>query len=569
MGRKREVITYKGALRGKYLSEDDCDKLDSLLDIWEAGGSVPDLTHVITNLTDEQIDFVSREKIPVPLDEVENGTVRDYQTVAVAFSYFAKRCMIGSSVGLGKTVISAGLLNLLFVEYQKRGQDFSFLFLTETSALKQHEREFIRFTNLPVWRTTGERSAVQKILDGVGLDSRPNIVGSHSLLTQNLFYDAVEEYRNRWGRNPFDIVIVDESSRVGVATGPFGGVKSKLYANTKWFIKDIDRVIGLNATPFEKNLMTFFGQLSLLDDSLMPTKTAFMDRYVVTAYQGRAWAEPTGEYRNEDEFRNLIRYRYLNQTRKDIGGTIEDSSAELIEVDLTDVQKKLLKETSMPHMVYDAPWYFDDNEYGVNTGSTNKLKVLNEAVVKAVVERGNCLVYCHYKEAQYGVQYYLESRGDLYVEVLNGSMSFEEKNEIIDRFKSGEIQVLITNVQKGLNFGHCNDLIFYAPIGNPNTMVQVEGRITRELDIKNKHVKVIVTRGTEADQFRKSIAQTALASETFAGADQSLVLNLLKKEGAKVKSSKGGAESVPEWLNSGGRDAKIDENALVDVEIEW
>ena len=567
MARKREVITYNGALRGKYLTESDCQRLDMLLSIWERGGSIPDLAGVITNLNSEEVNQVL--ETGVPIEEPEKGRLRDYQTVAVAYAYFAKRCMIGSSVGLGKTVITAGLLNLLKIEKEKKegenGEKFSFLFLTDTNTIKQHEREFTKFTNMVCKATTGEKGRVAKLLGNTGLDERPNIIGSHSLLTQALFFDAVEEYRNKWGKNPFDIVVVDESSRVGVATGPFGGVKSKLYANTKWLIKDLDRVIGLNATPFEKNLMTFFGQLNLLDDTLMPTKTAFIDRYVVTAYQGRAWAEPTGEYKNEEEFQDLIRYRYLNQTRKDIGGVIEESSAELIEVDLTDVQKKLLRETSMPHMVYDAPWYFDDNEYGVNTGSTNKLKVLNEEVAKAVVERGNCLVYCHYKEAQYGVQYYLESRGDMTVEVLNGSMSFQEKNEAIDRFTSGETQVLVTNVQKGLNFNNCNDLIFYAPIGNPNTMVQVEGRITRELNIVDKHVKVIVTKGSEAEQFRKSIAQTALASETFAGADHSLVLNLLKKESLKAANG-GKGKKQPDWVPD---KAKKEPEKVETLNIEW
>ena len=331
------------------------------------------------------------------------GILRDYQTVGVAYAFFAKRCMIGASVGMGKTLISAGLVNLLKTEKEKRGEPFSFLFLTETNTLKQHEREFVRFTNQVVWRTTGAKDQVNRVLENVGLESRPNIIGSHSLLTQPLFYEAIEKYRREHGRNPFDIVIVDESSRVGVATGPFGGVTSKMYKNAKWLVQDLDRVIGLNATPFEKNLLTFFGQLNLLDDSLMPTKTDFMSRYVVTAYRGRAWPEPTGEYRNEEEFKQLIRYRYLNQTRTDVGGEIIGSTAELIEVDLTPVQRELLRKTSMPHMVFDAPWYFSE-DYNENLGSTNKLKVLNELVVEAVTKRENCLVYCHYKEALYGVK---------------------------------------------------------------------------------------------------------------------------------------------------------------------
>ena len=136
------------------------------------------------------------------------------------------------------------------------------------------------------------------------------------------------------------------------------------------------------------------------------------------------------------------------------------------------------------------------------------------------------LVYTTLKEPHKYLKRFLAEHG-FSAEIMNGSTPINIRNEIIDAFKRKDIRILITNVQRGLNFGACNHCIFYNYDGIPNNMVQFEGRITRDFNIIDKHVYMIVTRGDEKRKLLTEIARRANASNEFAGSDFSMVLDLL------------------------------------------
>lgn len=146
------------------------------------------------------------------------------------------------------------------------------------------------------------------------------------------------------------------------------------------------------------------------------------------------------------------------------------------------------------------------------------------------------MIYTRYKEAQFAIQFVLNDYG-IESAILNGDSSQDAREDIINSFKLGDIRVLITNVQKGLNFGNCDYCIFYDYDPNPNKMVQFEGRITRSYNIDNKHVYLILSRGKELTNFKKVVAERAEASDIFAGSDFSCVLSILL-DGNKIENLK-------------------------------
>ena len=133
-------------------------------------------------------------------------------------------------------------------------------------------------------------------------------------------------------------MIIDESGSI------LGNSNSGIYQNAKAMSDMFDRVILLNATPFEKELIMYYNQLSFVDDSLLPSKTTFQKRYVDMDYSG-IYPRPTGKYKNESEFKNLVAYRYFGRTRKSIGATMEDCTVDVVLSDLSDLQKEMLKRT--------------------------------------------------------------------------------------------------------------------------------------------------------------------------------------------------------------------------------
>ena len=304
-------------------------------------------------------------------------------------------------------------------------------------------------------------------------------------------------------------------------------------SNTKTYkeasqIRDMfDRVILLNATSFEKELGMFYNQLNFDDKTFLPTKTAFSKEYEVKDFRG-AYPRFTGEYKNQDKFRELINYRYFARTRRGSGAKMTNCTAKVLVSPLSSEQKELLKITSIPNMVYDCPSYFGT---GIETNevTTPKLGDLVSLITKDLKDVNSILIYAEYKEAQLCIQNILNEY-DVNALILNGDSSIDERNSVINAFKKGEIRVLITNVQKGLNFGNCDYCIFYDFDSNPNRMVQFEGRMTRSYNIENKHVFLLVSRGKELKNLKKVVANRAKASDVFAGSDFSCVLSILLDE---------------------------------------
>ena len=303
-------------------------------------------------------------------------------------------------------------------------------------------------------------------------------------------------------------------------------MSTKTYANGKHLADDFDWVVVMNATPFETNLRTFYAQLNFCDETLLPAKTVFQNLYEEKSYNHfGGYPKFNGKYKNANIFKNQVKYRYLARTRKGLGAVMRDCTAEVIESPLSPIQKELLKKTSMPQMVYDCPSYFDETIV-MDRNNTPKLGSLLDLINNDFKNEKTILVYSRYKESQRGIMEALLNEG-ISCEIMNGDTDIDEKNKIISQFKMGDFRVLITNVQKGLNFGDCNVCIFYSYDPNTNKMVQFEGRTTRSVDIVGKHSRVLVSSGKERNRFDKGLADRAKGSDAFAGSDYSCVLMLL------------------------------------------
>lgn len=519
MGRKRELIYYKDRLQGKYLDNETCDKLDSVRKLDKKNGYISDLKNIIYVLDPSEVELIKQTGTNDFIDfEGKRGELENVQTTGVAFMFFAKRAILGDSVGLGKTVEVCALCNLLESNAMKEGMEFRFLYLTNKNIVSQSRDEIIKFTGNYVETVYGEKPKVQKFIKNNYTELRSSVVGSHSLIKSVDFQEYLRGFISDCGENPFDILIIDESGDI------LSNTATQMYKQASYLAKMFDRIILLNATAFEKDLRSFYSQLNFIDDSLLPTKTEFQKTYEVYDYCG-PYPTFSGKYKNADMFRTLVEYRYISRTRKGIGAEMKDCTAEIVEVPLSQSQRWLLSKVSMPQMVYDCPSYFN---MGINTDidTTPKLRALLDLLNGELNGKGSILIFSRYKEAQRAIQDMLNLYG-YYCEIMNGDTSQKERDNLINRFKIGDIPILVTNVQKGLNFGNCNNCIFYDYDPNPNKMVQFEGRMTRSFDIVDKHVYLLLSKGEELRTFKNIVGDRAKASDLFAGSDFSCVLSLL------------------------------------------
>lgn len=518
MARKKEVILENGRYSGKYLSVEDCQRLEKIIQLSKEENSIiDDLKHIIYDLVPSEIEFIDSCRDGEVLKEKREGTLTGLQTIGVAFMYFSKRCLLGDSVGLGKTVQVCGLLNMLERDKAKEGYEFRFLYLTEKNLVEKTKRKLIQFTGNYVRDVYGDKAKVKEFVGENENELLYSVVGSHSLLNSVDFQEFFTMYETLYGYNPFDIIIIDES-------GVLGNSSTQISKNAKFLINKFERVVLMNATAFQDKLSSYYNQLSLVDDSFLPTKTAFDKEYVIYDYTG-PYPKPSGKYKNAERFQDLVGYRYFARTRKSSGAVMKDCTAEMFISELSPMQKKLLTLTSMPRMVFDCPSYFG-KQYETNRETTPKLNDLLGLVQGKLSNVDSILIYSFYKESQSVIQNALRAYG-IESTIMNGSTDIAEKNAIINKFEMKDIRILITNVQKGLDFGNCNHCIFYSYDSSPSNMVQFEGRMTRSYDIIDKHVYFLISKGRELNSFKNAISDKAKAGDIFAGSDFSCVLSLL------------------------------------------
>ena len=205
---------------------------------------------------------------------------------------------------------------------------------------------------------------------------------------------------------------------------------------------------------------------------------------------------------------------------------MKNCTAKVVEVPLSSTQKKLLDLVQMPQMVYDYPKYFTFNNI---TEDSPKINALVSLIKEEMQEEKTILVYTVYKDVQRDLKERLEKEG-ITAEFMNGDTPIEIRNNLIKGFEEQKYRVLITTVQRGMDFDNCNSAIFYSYDPSPAKMVQFEGRMTRSFNIKNKRVFIIVTKGRELKRLKTIITERAQASKDFAESDFSLVLDLLTEE---------------------------------------
>lgn len=520
----KDSKAYKGCLR-----DTQCENLLAL----EGVGAVPSLKHCITSLTLTQISDLKEQaktytKAHKTLKgftytfkgEVQTGTLTDTQTVGVAFMYFAERMILGDEGGTGKTVQSAGVLNLLTKEYKKSGKaPFRYLFVTEKTPASQIRDKLIKFTGEYVGLIESAEEKARNTFYSLNPDGFEfNYVCTHALLENPEFIVYLAKYG-------IDALVFDESSVAKSKT-------SKLYQNLQELTKHVKYMYLLNASVLETSLDEYYNQLKLLDPSLLPTLTEHRKRHCIPQRTMFGFSYKTNKYKNEAEFKEAVRLRCLARSREDAGAIFEDNTMKLIFVELTEPQKELMKRTTLYREVADYPPGVDPS-FPYDMVHCSKLEVVNYIVRSLVPKDEQVMIFCYYKGCQAELSDHFESAGYRTV-IVNGEDTIKRKNENLTAFNNREHDILITNLKKGVDLLYCNTCILYSLDPNPQSMIQAEWRSMREFDVIGKSLYMIVTMGKEKATLEKAVKSRFQAADSMVMKSSSLTGKLLS----------GGAENI-------------------------
>lgn len=518
--------------QGKYfqgnLTDNEAMAILTLVNDYE---ELDSLTNCVKNLTKDEIkiikdsaetyieekDSLSGYRVPDTLNPA-TGKLRPYQTKGVGFMYYAQSALLGDEVGLGKTVQIAGLMNLIRNEHKQKGKSFRGLFLGEKSTVGQLQDKLIQFTGEYIELIpSGEGKNVKEFLERMSSNKNISVVGTHSLMNN-------PEFITYLAKNPFDLLVFDESSALK-------NTSSQMYQSCKTVFRLHKRIVLLNGTPVEISIRDMYNQLDLLDPDYMPTVKDFNKQF--SRMKRTAFGFQPDGFKNEEIFRHAVKLRYLARTRAQLGAVYEGNRYKTILIPLTPTQKKLNSKTTLKHLVANYPTKVDRN-IPFNKETTSKLAVL-EQIIQTEVIKGETqgLIFAHYVDSQEGIKDMFEKQG-YRVCILNGRTKQKDRTRLAEEYDKGQYDIMITNVLRGLDLNSSDVAIVYSIDPNPSKMVQFEGRMTRDFDVRNKATYLLVSMGKEKELFEGNLKMRADASAAFATVGNSMVLKSISTEDNKV-----------------------------------
>lgn len=526
MGRRVEPNIYKNTFYKGTMTDDAAECILSLRD----EKSLPAIRNSIYLLADYQVTELINAAEGylaengnligfnfVPDKPYERGALRDEQTIGAAFLFFAGSALLGDEVGLGKTVETAALCNLVENVEVQAGRKFSFCFLTENTIVPQIWQKMIKFTgkycsmlpdalkdHVDEWVRQNENGQVT------------SLVGPHSLLNSPAFIAYC-------ARHPFSVFIIDESSILKNST-------TDMYVNTAAILKSHSRRIMLNATPLENAVRDFYNQLVLLDNFFMPSVTDFQRDYCKMSMQGGTY-RVTGT-KNEDIFRGAISLRYLARTRKDLGAEYQGNSSKIIVLEPSKLQKEMMRKSSLYQMIFDYPPDVD-RHIEFNVDDVPKMRMVLDLMKNINLDDGKLFIYCRFINCQQKLKELLEANKYSAV-IYNGQTKKKERESILRAFNEGAYDVMITNVKRGLDLNICNHCILYTIDPNPQKMVQAEGRMTRDFDVFAKHLYILAMRGKEEDSLKSTIKDRVSMAKRLTITGNSMVMDAILSDDEPV-----------------------------------
>lgn len=420
-----------------------------------------------------------------------------FQTVAIAYSVLVEACLLNLDTGLGKTLIAAGIMNVVNMLYPR----IRWIYLCQCSNLKTTADKLKRHLyNDNILYCDSTEKAILNNFCTYKAASADIIVLSYEAITE----PSVEGFLFD-NRQYFQGVILDESQMLSNLSSHTSKLISAIINSARFKIL-------LSATPLRVSVEQVINQMYMLDRKMFEgvTLSSFLNQY-------RVWAdkEVIG-YRNLDHLESQLMDRMLSLSRTDLDARGDYTPyMHICQSGLAD-DAKITDIVNCKCEKYSAPM----------------LKLL-DIVKRYKAEGKRGLIYANRNTIKKAVKYALETE-DLAVDIMDGTnTATQKKKDIVHRkFLNKELDVLITNITTGKDLP-CDYIIFYELTFDYKQMI---GRGERGLQGVDLDVHFILTDSVyEMRFFYANVYQRGVLLEQLCGKDLPELHGALKQLEAELK----------------------------------
>jgi superfamily II DNA or RNA helicase len=433
--------------------------------------------------------------------------------------------LLADDMGLGKT------LTVIAYHLHRARPDRAAgptLVICPASLLANWEREFARFApDVPVRRY----HAASRSLDGLTAPEGPVVVTSYGTLLR----DA-----GRLAEVPWGIVVADEAQQVKNHRSQAARALRALPAGAR---------IAVTGTPVENSLSELWAILDWTNPGLFGTLAAFRERYGRAAEReaGGSAARRLGRLVSPFLMRRLktdpdvapelpekvVSDRYVQLTREQAAlyqAATADTLARIAASTGIARRGQVLRLLQSLRQICNSPAHFlresaEEWDAGAQAARSGKLQVLEELMDSVAAAGDAALIFTGYVSMGHLIQAHLRTRG-MPAGFLHGGVPVGKRQEMVDRFQSGDGVALILSVRAagtGLNLTRAGHVIHFDRPWNPAVEDQATDRAHRIGQHRTVNVHHLIAEGTVEDRIAELLARKrGLTEAVLAGGETAL-----------------------------------------------
>ncbi|MCR9039754.1 DEAD/DEAH box helicase [Bacillus sp. L381] len=277
--------------------------------------------------------------------------------------------------------------------------------------------------------------------------------------------------------------------------------------------------IALSGTPMENRLTELWSIFDFMNKGYLGSLTGFHKRYVLPIEKDR-------DEKRISQLQQLIRPFLLRRTKRDedvalnLPDKLEEKEFIPLSAEQASLYEQLVKDT-FEHMasltgmqrkalilsmlgrlkqICDHPaLYLKEEQTELLNGRSVKLEKLLDLMAVIRGQGESCLIFTQYIQMGNMMKRLLEKTFGEPVQFLNGSLSKQERDSLVERFQKKEYPTLILSLKAGgtgLNLTAANHVIHYDRWWNPAVENQATDRAYRIGQERFVHVHKLITTGT-------------------------------------------------------------------------
>jgi superfamily II DNA or RNA helicase len=474
------------------------------------------------------------EELPVPTSF--QGTLRPYQIRGFSWLSFLRQYGLGAcladDMGLGKTVQALALLG----RDRAEGVDRPVLLVCPTSVVGNWRKEASRFApDLPVLvHHGGSRIRGREFIDEAARHAL--VISSYSLVHRD-----IEVLRDV----PWAGIILDEAQNIKNHETQQSRAVRSLTADYR---------VALTGTPVENNVGELWSIMEFLNPGLLGNAAEFRRNFVQPIHK-RADSDSMVQLRKltapfilrrlktdrtiiEDLPDKMEMKVFCNLTpeQASLYKSVVDEASQSI--DITEgIQRKgvILATLTKLKQVCNHPAQFlgDDSPLA---GRSGKLARLTEMVEELLSEGDGALIFSQFSDMGEKLRNHLAATFDQEVLFLHGGVPAHKRNEMVERFQSGEgdaPKLFVLSLKAGgtgLNLTAANHVFHFDRWWNPAVENQATDRAFRIGQRRNVQVHKFVCVGTLEEKIDEMIERKKELAENVIGTGEAWLTELSTAE---------------------------------------